>query len=122
MKRYIMVFDAGTTSCRTILFDKSGREACTAQKEFTQYYPQPGWVEHDASEIWSTQMGTALEAMLKAGASAADIAAIGITNQRETTVVWERERRACLSGDCMAVPPYCGHVRRAEKGCCMPAF
>ncbi len=91
MKRYIMVFDAGTTSCRTILFDKSGREVCTAQKEFTQYYPQPGWVEHDASEIWSTQMGTALEAMLKAGASAADIAAIGITNQRETTVVWERE-------------------------------
>lgn len=91
MKRYIMVFDAGTTSCRTILFDRSGCEVCAAQKEFTQYYPQPGWVEHDPSEIWSTQMGTALEAMLKADASAADIAAIGITNQRETTVVWERE-------------------------------
>lgn len=91
MKQYIMVFDAGTTSCRTILFDRNGREVCVTQKEFTQYYPQPGWVEHDASEIWSTQMGTALEAMLKAGASAAEIAAIGITNQRETTVVWEKE-------------------------------
>ena len=90
MAKYIMALDAGTTSSRCILFDKNGRICSMAQKEFTQYFPKPGWVEHDANEIWSTQLGVAVEAMLKIGASAADIAAIGITNQRETTVVWDR--------------------------------
>ena len=96
MAKYIMALDAGTTSSRCILFDKNGRICSMAQKEFTQYFPKPGWVEHDANEIWSTQLGVAVEAMLKIGASAADIAAIGITNQRETTVVWDgiRESRS----------------------------
>ncbi len=90
MKKYIMALDAGTTSNRCILFEKDGTIASIAQKEFTQYFPQPGWVEHDADEIWSTQLGVAVEAMSKIGASAEDIAAIGITNQRETTIVWDK--------------------------------
>ena len=90
MAKYIMAFDAGTTSNRCILFDRQGRIHSAAQKEFTQIFPRPGWVEHDAQEIWATQLGVAVEAMGKVGASAADIAAIGITNQRETTVVWDR--------------------------------
>lgn len=91
MERYIMALDAGTTSNRCILFDKQGHMCSVAQKEFTQYFPKPGWVEHDANEIWTTQLGVALSAMNQIGASAADIAAIGITNQRETTIVWDRE-------------------------------
>ena len=87
--KYIMALDQGTTSSRCILFDRNGTPISTAQKEFTQYYPQPGWVEHDAMEIWATQIGVAKEAMLKIGAESCDIAAIGITNQRETTVIWE---------------------------------
>lgn len=90
MPKYIMALDAGTTSNRCILFDRAGVPRSVAQKEFTQRYPQPGWVEHDANEIWSTMLGVAVEAMYKLGATAADIAAIGITNQRETTVVWDR--------------------------------
>lgn len=90
MSKYIMAFDAGTTSSRCILFDRDGKICSVAQQEFTQYYPQPGWVEHDAQEIWDTQFFVAKEAMRKAGASAEEIAAIGITNQRETTVVWDR--------------------------------
>ena len=79
-----MALDAGTTSNRCILFDKSGKIVSMAQKEFTQIFPQPGWVEHDANEIWSTQLGVAVEAMSKINVTAEDIAAIGITNQRET--------------------------------------
>lgn len=90
MAKYVMALDAGTTSSRCILFNKEGALVSVAQKEFTQHFPKPGWVEHDANEIWSTQLGVAVEAMLKAGASAADIAAIGITNQRETTIVWDK--------------------------------
>ena len=90
MAKYVMALDAGTTSSRCILFNKEGAMVSVAQKEFTQHFPKPGWVEHDANEIWSTQLGVAVEAMLKAGASAADIAAIGITNQRETTIVWDK--------------------------------
>ena len=90
MQQYILAFDQGTTSSRAIVFDKKGSIISVAQKEFTQIFPQPGWVEHDANEIWSTQFGVAAEAITKAGLSAEDIAAIGITNQRETTVVWER--------------------------------
>lgn len=91
MPQYILSFDQGTTSSRAIIFDRSGSIVSIAQKEFTQLYPQPGWVEHDASEIWGTQLAVAVEAVSKAGLKATDIAAIGITNQRETTVVWDRE-------------------------------
>lgn len=85
-----MALDAGTTSNRCILFDKKGTVCSSAQREFTQYFPRPGWVEHDADEIWASQLGVAVEAMNKIGASAEDIAAIGITNQRETVIVWDR--------------------------------
>ena len=91
MAKYIMSLDAGTTSNRCILFNEKGEMCSVAQKEFKQYFPQPGWVEHDANEIWSTQLGVAVEAMHKIGASAEDIVAIGITNQRETTIVWDKE-------------------------------
>ena len=91
MSEYIMALDAGTTSNRAILFDHNGRIVSVAQREFTQYYPQPGWVEHDANEIWSTMLGVAVEAMAKYGVSAEDVAGIGITNQRETTIVWDKE-------------------------------
>ncbi|WP_144632496.1 glycerol kinase GlpK [Bordetella genomosp. 13] len=87
---FILALDQGTTSSRAIVFDRAGAVRGTGQREFRQYYPQPGWVEHDASEIWSTQLEVAREALRNAGASAADVAAIGITNQRETTLVWER--------------------------------
>ena len=91
MAKYIMALDAGTTSNRCILFDHSGKIQSMAQKEFRQIFPNQGWVEHDANEIWSTQLGVAVEAMSKIGATAEDIAAIGITNQRETTIVWNKE-------------------------------
>ncbi|MCD8347546.1 MAG: glycerol kinase GlpK [Lachnospiraceae bacterium] len=91
MKKYIMALDAGTTSNRCILFDHEGNLCSIAQKEFTQYFPKPGWVEQDADEIWSTLLGVAVEAMSKIGATAQNISAIGITNQRETAVVWDKE-------------------------------
>ena len=94
MPQYILSLDQGTTSSRAILFDKAGTILSIAQKEFTQFYPQPGWVEHDPMEIWSSQATVATEAILKAGATPGDIAAIGITNQRETTIVWDRETGA----------------------------
>lgn len=90
MDKYIMSLDQGTTSSRCILFDRKGNIASIAQKEFTQIYPEPGWVEHDPMEIWSSQIGVVSEAMAKIGATAVDIAGIGITNQRETTIVWDR--------------------------------
>src|SRR5688572_10542691 len=90
MAKYILALDQGTTSSRAIIFDKKGAIIAVAQKEFTQIFPQPGWVEQDANEIWSTQLGVATEAILKAGLTISDIAAIGITNQRETTLVWDR--------------------------------
>src|SRR5271156_1252349 len=89
--KYILALDQGTTSSHAIVFDHDGSIKSVAQKEFQQYFPQPGWVEHDASEIWSTQYGVAAEAVTKAGLEPKDIAAIGITNQRETAVVWNRE-------------------------------
>lgn len=91
MAKYIMALDAGTTSNRCILFNERGEMCSVAQKEFTQYFPQPGWVEHDAEEIWSTQLEVAKTAMANLGVTAADISAIGITNQRETAIVWDRE-------------------------------
>ncbi len=90
MSKYIMALDAGTTSNRCILFNKKGARCSMAQREFTQYFPQPGWVEHDADEIWASQLGVAVEAMNMIGATAKDIAAIGITNQRETAIIWDR--------------------------------
>ena len=91
MKKYILSLDQGTTSSRAIIFDKQGSIVSIAQKEFTQYFPQPGWVEHDPNEIWSTQVGVAAEAITKEGLSANNISGIGITNQRETIVVWDRK-------------------------------
>jgi glycerol kinase len=90
MPKYIMALDAGTTSNRCIIFDHEGQIVSSAQKEFRQIFPNPGWVEHDANEIWSTMLGVAVEAVSKAGATADDIAAIGITNQRETAIVWDK--------------------------------
>jgi len=89
--RYILALDQGTTSSRAIVFDRAGAAVATAQKEFTQHYPQPGWVEHDPLEIWASQSSTAAEALAKANLASDDIAAVGVTNQRETTLVWDRE-------------------------------
>lgn len=118
MAKYIMALDAGTTSNRCILFDEKGQICSMAQKEFTQYFPKPGWVEHDASEIWSTQLGVAVEAMTKIGASAEDIAAIGITNQRETVVVWDKKTGKPISRaivwQCRRTSRYCDELK--EKG------
>lgn len=91
MPKYVMALDAGTTSNRCVLFDETGNICSMAQKEFRQFFPNPGWVEHDANEIWSTQLGVAVEAMNRINAKASDIAAIGITNQRETAIVWNKE-------------------------------
>ena len=91
MAKYVMALDAGTTSNRCILFNEQGEICSMAQKEFRQFFPNPGWVEHDANEIWSTMLGVAVEAMNMIRATAADIAAIGITNQRETAIVWNKE-------------------------------
>jgi glycerol kinase len=90
MARYILALDQGTTSSRSILFDAHGRAMATAQREFTQHFPAPGWVEHDAEEIWSSQQATIEAVLAEARATPADVVAIGITNQRETTVLWER--------------------------------
>ncbi|MEY4381691.1 MAG: glycerol kinase GlpK, partial [Bacteroidota bacterium] len=91
MNKYILALDQGTTSSRAIVFNKAGEILATAQKEFTQIFPEAGLVEHDANEIWSTQIGVASEAIMQAGLDASQIAAIGITNQRETTVVWDKQ-------------------------------
>lgn len=118
MAKYIMALDAGTTSNRCILFNEKGEICSVAQKEFTQYFPKPGWVEHDADEIWSTQLGVAVEAMSKIGASAGDIAAIGITNQRETVIVWDKEtgEPACraIVWQCRRTAEYCDRLK--EEG------
>ena len=91
MAKYVMALDAGTTSNRCILFNETGEICSMAQKEFRQFFPNPGWVEHDANEIWSSMLGVAVEAMNMIRATAEDIAAIGITNQRETAIVWNKE-------------------------------
>lgn len=118
MGKYVMALDAGTTSNRCILFDREGKMVSVAQKEFTQYFPKPGWVEHDAGEIWSTMLGVAVEAMQKAGAQARDIVAIGITNQRETAVVWDKKtgEPVCraIVWQCRRTARYCDSL--IEKG------
>jgi len=118
MAKYVLALDSGTTSNRCILFNEKGEMCSVAQKEFTQYFPRPGWVEHDANEIWSTQLGVAVEAMSKIGAAAGDIAAIGITNQRETTIVWDKETGEpvyhAIVWQCRRTSEYCDTLK--EKG------
>lgn len=118
MAKYVMALDAGTTSNRCILFNERGEMCSVAQKEFTQYFPRPGWVEHNANEIWSTQLGVAVEAMQKIGATAEDIAAIGITNQRETAIVWDKETgepvHHAIVWQCRRTSEYCDSLK--EKG------
>ncbi|MCI9249345.1 MAG: glycerol kinase GlpK [Dorea sp.] len=118
MAKYVMALDAGTTSNRSILFNEKGEICSVAQKEFTQYFPKPGWVEHDANEIWSSQLGVAVEAMNKIGAAAEDIAAIGITNQRETAVVWDKSTGEpvyhAIVWQCRRTAEYCDELK--EKG------
>lgn len=115
MSKYIMALDLGTTSCRCILFDKNGRICSAAQKEFTQYFPQPGWVEHDAEEIWATQMGLMYEAMSKIDITLKDVAGIGITNQRETTVLWDkttgRPVHKAIVWQCRRTAGYCDELK-----------
>lgn len=118
MAKYVMALDAGTTSNRSILFNEKGEICSVAQKEFTQYFPKPGWVEHDANEIWSSQLGVAVEAMNKIGAAAEDIAAIGITNQRETAIVWDKSTGEpvyhAIVWQCRRTAEYCDELK--EKG------
>ena len=115
MAKYIMALDAGTTSNRCILFNEKGEMCSVAQKEFTQYFPKPGWVEHDANEIWSSQLGVAVEAMRKIGAAAEDIAGIGITNQRETAIVWDKNTGEpiynAIVWQCRRTSEYCDSLK-----------
>ena len=118
MAKYVMALDAGTTSNRCILFNEKGEMCSVAQKEFTQYFPKPGWVEHNANEIWSSQLSVAVEAMAQIGANAEDIAAIGITNQRETTIVWDKMTGEpvynAIVWQCRRTSEYCDSLK--EKG------
>lgn len=118
MAKYVMALDAGTTSNRAILFNEKGQICSVAQKEFRQIFPKPGWVEHDANEIWSTQLGVCVEAMSKIGATAEDIAAIGITNQRETVVVWDKKTgepvHNAIVWQCRRTSEYCDEL--VKKG------
>lgn len=116
MDKYIMALDLGTTSCRCIIFDKNGRICSAAQKEFTQYFTQPGWVEHDAEEIWATQTGLMYEAMSKIDITINEIAGIGITNQRETTVLWDKETgrpvHKAIVWQCRRTAGYCDELKK----------
>lgn len=120
MDQFILALDQGTTSCRALVFDKNGSIVSTAQKEFTQFFPEPGWVEHDALEIWSTQLGMATEAVSKKGLEASQISAIGITNQRETVVVWDKNTgvpvyKAIVWQD-KRTAAYCDSLKKEGKG------
>ncbi len=134
MAKYIMALDSGTTSNRCILFNQKGEMCSMAQKEFTQYFPKPGWVEHDAEEIWSTQLEVAQLAMAELGVSAADIAAIGITNQRETAIVWDKATgqpiHNAIVWQCRRTSEYCDTLKakglterfRAKTGLVIDAY
>ena len=115
MSKYVLALDQGTTSSRAIIFDNSGSIVGTAQKEFTQIYPKPGWVEHDPMEIWGSQSGVAREVMDRCGVKAEDIAAIGITNQRETTVVWDKKTGKpvynAIVWQCRRTAPICDNLK-----------
>ncbi|MBU3878275.1 glycerol kinase GlpK [Faecalicatena sp. AGMB00832] len=118
MAKYVMALDSGTTSNRCILFNEKGEMCSMAQKEFTQYFPKPGWVEHNAEEIWSSQLEVAQQAMANINATAADVAAIGITNQRETTIVWDKESGEpiyqAIVWQCRRTSEYCDSLK--DKG------
>lgn len=118
MTKYVMALDAGTTSNRCILFNQQGQICSVSQRAFTQYFPKPGWVEHDADEIWASMLGVAVEALNKIGATAEDIAAIGITNQRETTIVWDKVTGKpiynAIVWQCRRTSEYCDSLK--EKG------
>ena len=115
MKKYLMAIDQGTTSSRCILFDKGGNMKSVAQQEFTQIYPKPGWVEHDPMEIWSSQLAVLTEARARINATADEIAAIGITNQRETTVVWDKNTGEpvynAIVWQCRRTAEYCDSLK-----------
>ena len=115
MGKYMMALDAGTTSNRCILFNKKGEIVSLAQREFTQYFPKPGWVEHDADEIWASMLGVAVEAMNKIGITAGDIAGIGITNQRETAIVWDKNTGVpiyhAIVWQCRRTSKYCDELK-----------
>ena len=119
MKKYVMALDAGTTSNRCILFDENGSVVSVAQKEFRQYYPEPGWVEHDAEEIWASMQEVIREAAEKIGASAEEIASIGITNQRETTIVWDRATgkpiAPAIVWQCRRTAPFVDELRKEGR-------
>lgn len=118
MAKYVMALDAGTTSNRAILFNQKGEVCSVAQRAFTQYFPKPGWVEHNADEIWASQLGVAVEALNKISATAEDIAAIGITNQRETSIVWDKNTGEpiynAIVWQCRRTSAYCDSLK--EKG------
>ena len=120
MKQYLLAMDQGTTSCRTIIFSSDGEMVGTAQKEFTQIFPQDGWVEHDPTEIWATQIGVAHEALAKTGLDGVDIAAIGITNQRETTIVWDKNTGKpiynAIVWQCRRTADYCDALKEQGLG------
>lgn len=134
MKQYLLAMDQGTTSCRAIIFSSDGTMVGTAQKEFTQIFPHDGWVEHDPTEIWATQIGVAHEALAKTGLDGVDIAAIGITNQRETTVVWDKHTGKpvynAIVWQCRRTADYCdslkeqgyGDVVRAKTGLLIDSY
>ena len=114
--KYVMALDQGTTSSRCIIYDRKGEQISIAQKEFKQIFPQAGWVEHDPMEIWGTQIGVAREALAKAGLKASDIDSIGITNQRETTIVWDKETGKpvynAIVWQCRRTSDYCKQLKK----------
>jgi len=116
--KYVMALDQGTTSSRAIIFDENGTIKGVTNREFTQIYPKPGWVEHDPMEIWGSQIGVAKEVLEKSGLSPSDIAAIGITNQRETTIVWDKNTGKpvynAIVWQCRRTAPICDELK--EKG------
>ncbi len=120
MKTYIMALDQGTTSSRAIIFDRKGGIAGRAHQEFTQIFPKPGWVEHNPMEIWASQKNVALKAMRNAGVSAAQIASIGITNQRETTILWDRNSGRpvynAIVWQCRRTSDICKSIESSGKG------
>src|ERR1700736_2017692 len=115
--KYLLALDQGTTSSRALVVDHAGKVVAVAQKEFTQIFPQPGWVEHDPKEIWASQIGVASEALSRAGASTKDVAGIGITNQRETAIVWDRKTGEPIHNAIVwqdrRTAPFCDKLRAA---------
>src|SRR6516165_2595416 len=116
MSKYILALDQGTTSSRAILFDHDGSVCASASQEFKQYYPQPGWVEHDPEEIWRSQLTVAQKVLAAAGTRPEDVAAVGITNQRETVVLWDRETghplNRAIVWQCRRTASRCDQIRR----------